>query len=342
MKSPLLLGGIIFLILFSLLALYSIAPFLFPGYFLYIILASIAFVVFSKVDFDIWLIFSKHLYVFSVVLLILPLLIGQVTRGAVRWIEIGPLTLQPAELVRPFILLFFAKYLYEKELNLKRIAKSIMLLLIPLFLILIQPSLGVTILTAIGFFGVLLASTVDKRKIAMFIAIGLLFLPLGWYMLAPYQKSRVLVFLNPQSDPYGAGYNSIQSMIAVGSGKLLGRGLGEGVQTQLSFLPERHTDFIFASIAEELGFVGALLLLLGIFFLLWQIIKTIENAKSAESRAFASGVFLTLFLQVLVHVGMNMGIFPITGVPLPLVSAGGSSLLATMIALGMVYGARKP
>src|SRR5690554_2749571 len=124
MKNVLFHVGIVFLVLFSLLTLYSIAPFLFPGYFTYIILAALAFFIFSRSDFDIWLIFTKHLYVFSIILLVLPLLIGQVTRGTVRWIQIGPLTIQPAEIVRPFILLFFAKYLYEKELNLKRIIKS--------------------------------------------------------------------------------------------------------------------------------------------------------------------------------------------------------------------------
>ena len=271
----------------------------------------------------------------------MPIIIGQVTRGTIRWLSFGALNVQPAEIVRPFILLFFAKYLYEKDLTFKRILTTFVLLVIPLFLILIQPSLGVTVLTAAGFLGVLLASDVDKKKIGIFFLGVLLLMPVGWFVLAPYQRARIGVFLSPQKDPYGAGYNSLQSMIAVGAGKWTGRGLGQGVQTQLAFLPERHTDFIFASIAEELGFVGATLILAGVFFVLWRITKTIDNAQGAEARAFASGIFLTLFLQTLVHVGMNMAIFPITGVPLPLVSAGGSSLVATMISLGMVWSARK-
>ncbi len=341
MKDPLLLAGIGFLILFSLLILRSIAPFLFPYYFIFIFLALVAFFVFSQIDFDIWLLFSKHLFVLSIIFLVLPIIIGQVTRGTIRWLSFGALNVQPAEIVRPFILLFFAKYLYEKELTVRRILTTFVLLIIPLFLILIQPSLGVTVLTAAGFLGVLLASDVDKKKIGIFFLGVLLLLPVGWFVLAPYQKARIGIFLSPQKDPYGAGYNSLQSMIAVGAGKWTGRGLGQGVQTQLAFLPERHTDFIFASIAEELGFVGAVLILAGVFFVLWRITKTIDNAQGAEARAFASGIFLTLFLQTLIHVGMNMAIFPITGVPLPLVSAGGSSLVATMISLGMVRSARK-
>lgn len=341
MKDPLFLAGIFFLIIFGLVVLSSIAPFLFPFYFIYVFFALLAFFIFSKIDFDIWLIFSKHLYVFSVLFLILPLIIGQVTRGTVRWIQIGAVTIQPAEIVRPFILLFFAKYLYERELNFKRILYSLILLFFPLFLILIQPSLGVTILTAVGFLGVLIASSIDKKKIGLFFLVALAFLPVGWFILQPYQRERLTTFLSPGRDPYGAGYNSIQSMIAVGSGKLLGRGLGEGVQTQLAFLPERHTDFIFASIAEEMGFVGAVLVLVGIFFLLFRVTKIAENSKGAEARAFCSGIFLTFLAQSIIHIGMNMGIMPVTGLPLPLVSAGGSSLLATMIALGMVYGAKK-
>ena len=142
------------------------------------------------------------------------------------------------------------------------------------------------------------------------------------------------------ADPYGAGYNSIQSVITIGSGGVWGKGLGKGVQTQLEFLPERHTDFIFASIAEEMGLVGALFVLLVSFFLLYQIIVPIQKGGNYLERAFLSGIFLTLFTQVAVHVGMNMGLAPITGLPLPLVSAGGSSYLATMIMLGIVARVR--
>ncbi len=336
-----LITSMVILILMSIIILRSIAPFVFPGYFVYLFLGIIAFIFFSRVSFDIVSLFSWHFYIFSILFLVVPLLIGQVTRGAVRWIPIGSLTIQPSELVRPLLLVFFADFLTKKVLTPKRLLQAGVLLVIPLFLIFVQPSLGVTVLTFTGFIGVLLSTGVKKKYLIYPALIGILCLPFVWSILASHQKQRLETFLFPMKNPTGAGYNSLQSMISVGSGKLFGRGLGEGVQTQLLFLPERHTDFIFASVAEELGFLGTLVLLITIFFVLTRVISAVENAKNLTARAFCAGVFLTLLVQVVVHIGMNMGLFPITGLPLPLVSAGGSSLLATMMTLGMVVGARK-
>jgi rod shape determining protein RodA len=263
--------------------------------------------------------------VISIILLLITLVIGQVTRGTVRWIPIGSFSLQPSEIIRPFLLVFFANFITAKRINLKRLIQILSLMALPLFLILVQPSLGVTALTAIGFLGLFLASEVEKKYFLFMGIIAIVLIPLVFMFLAPYQKARVTAFLDPASDPQGAGYNAIQSTISVGSGKFFGRGLGKGVGTQLSFLPERHTDFIFASVAEEMGFIGAVVLLVITVFLLFRI----------------SGLFLTLFAQTVVHVGMNMGLLPITGVPYPLVSAGGSSLLATLTSLGIVMGTKK-
>jgi rod shape determining protein RodA len=296
---------------------------------------------FSSTDFGIPSIFSKHLYTFSILFLLVPLLIGQVTRGAVRWIPIGSLTLQPAEIVRPLLLVFFANYITEKQLNLKRLIKALLLLFLPVFLIVIQPSLGVAILTVISFLGVLLASGINKKYIGMGVVVLILMAPIAFQLLAPYQKLRVEAFIDPYTDPLGAGYNSIQSIIAVGSGGFSGKGLGKGVQTQLAFLPERHTDFIFASISEEMGFIGATLLLLGSFFILLRLTQLMESSQTPAARAYVAGVFFVLLVQTLVNVGMNLGLLPITGLPLPLVSAGGSSLISTMIMLGLVAGARR-
>lgn len=334
-------GAVSLLIILSIIVLGSIAPKLFPLYFVYIFLAIVAFVIFSGLDFDAWAIFYRHFYLVSIFLLILPLLIGQISRGAIRSIPIGPLTIQPAEIVKPFLLLFSAKFIFAREVNLKRFLQLIFLLAIPVSLILMQPSLGVAVLFIAGFFGVILGSPIDKKIVMLFMILSVVSLPITWYFLAPYQKLRVSSFLFPAKDIYGAGYNSLQSMIAVGSGQLLGRGLGQGVQTQLAFLPERQTDFIFASTAEELGMVGAILLIGGLIFVLYKIIKVTETSSSPVARVFAGGVFLTLFCQVFVHIGMNMGLLPITGVALPLVSAGGSSLVATMIMLAMVVGSKK-
>ena len=337
---PTLLATLSLMVL-STIILNSIAPDIYPSYFIYLILGILAYIIFSQIDFDVISLFSKHFFVVSVVLLVVTLIIGKVTRGAVRWIPVGVLSFQSAEFVRPFLLVFFANRLTDQNLNAKKLFSIILLFLIPLGLILVQPSFGVALITAAGFVGILLAANIKKRYFLWIVLITMMAIPLLWTVLAPYQKSRIVTFLNPASDPLGKGYNSIQSKISVGSGKLFGRGLGKGVQTQLSFLPERQTDFIFASISEEMGLVGGVLVLLGLFVILWRLAIFMERSRGPSARAYLSGIFMAIFVQVSIHIGMNMGLLPITGVPLPLLSAGGSSLLATMIGLGIANGAKK-
>ncbi|MEK7100245.1 MAG: FtsW/RodA/SpoVE family cell cycle protein, partial [Patescibacteria group bacterium] len=342
MKIDIILAIPIFLLLiFSFFILKSVSPSLFPEYYWYFGLGILFFLLFSVLDFEIISAFSRHLYVISIIFLLIPLVIGQVTRGTVRWIPIGSFSLQPSEIVRPFLLVFFANFITERKLTIKRLIQILLLMAFPLILILVQPSLGVTALTAVGFLGIFLASEIDKKSILYIICSVLVAIPLVYLVLQPYQKSRITAFLDPSKDPQGAGYNAIQSTISVGSGKIFGRGLGKGVGTQLSFLPERHTDFIFASVAEEMGFVGAVVLLVLTFFLLFRIVAYTENTINIPARLFLGGLFLTLFAQTIIHVGMNMGLLPITGVPYPLVSAGGSSLLATMTSLGIVMGTKR-
>ena len=337
----LLISPIFLLLIFSFFILNSVSPSLFPSYYLYFVLGIIIFLIISLFDFEVVSAFSWYFYIISIILLLITLVIGQVTRGTVRWIPIGSFSLQPSEIIRPFLLVFFANYICSERLTMKRIIKVLLLMAFPLILILVQPSLGVTALTALGFLGLFLASEIDKKYFLFLGATAMVLIPIVFSLLAPYQKQRITAFLDPSQDPLGAGYNAVQSTISVGSGKLLGRGLGKGVGTQLSFLPERHTDFIFASVAEEMGFVGAIVLLILTGFLLYRIISYTENAVNIPARLFLGGLFLTLFAQTVVHVGMNMGLLPITGVPYPLVSAGGSSLLATIISLGIVIGTKK-
>lgn len=321
-----------FLISLSIFILRSIAPSVFPTNVFLIILAISAFVIFSLIDFDIISLFSKHFYIGSVILLIMTLLTGKITRGVVRWIPLGTLNLQAAEITKPFLLIFFANYLT---------LRSVPLMLVPLVLILIQPSLGVSFLLAMGFLGISLASGASKKFFVYLTLVLCVLIPIFWHFLAPYQKGRLVSFINPYSDPLGKGYNSIQSVITVGSGGLFGRGLGKGIQTQLSFLPEKHTDFIFAAISEELGFVGSILVILAFFIIFWRLTVFMSSSKSPQAGVYLSGLFVTLLAQVVVHISMNLGLLPITGIPLPLVSAGGSSLIATMIGLGIAQGARK-
>lgn len=333
--------SILFLTIFSVVILVSLDKPLFPLYFIYVIIALLAFWFLSQIDFDIVALFSRHLYVVSIGLLLLTLILGRVTRGTVRWIPIGPLSFQAAEIVRPFLLVFFASYLSKGQINIRKLLKALGLLALPVTLILIQPSLGVSILTVVGFVGVLIASKFKKKYLLFGLAGVLILLPLFWFVLAPYQKGRILTFLEPTADPLGAGYNSLQSTIAVGSGKFFGTGLGKGIQTQLAYLPEKQTDFIFAAVGEELGMVGAGLVLAISFLILFRLTHYMENAVSPAGRSYISGFFLIYLAQIFIHVGMNMGMLPVTGVPFPLLSAGGSSLLATMMGLGIALGAYK-
>jgi rod shape determining protein RodA len=338
-KDILLSLSIISLLALSTFVLSAISPGLFPSYFIYIVASLFAFYVFSKIDFEVLSLFSWHFYILSICLLVTTLFIGSVTRGAVRWIPLGTVKLQPAEIVRPFLILFFANYLVQNKVTLSHLVRALFLLFIPTVLILVQPSLGVSILTVIGFVGVTFSISFEKRYILVGFLMTFLVLPLFWFVLQPYQRQRVETFLNPASDPRGAGYNSIQSMIAIGSGKFFGRNLGEGVQTQLAFLPEKQTDFIFAAISEELGFVGSFLVLAVTFLMLWRLTIFIENAVNPVARAYLSGFLLTIFVEIVVHVGMNLGLLPVAGLPYPLVSAGGSSLLSTMMGLGIALQA---
>jgi len=333
--------SIITLTVLSTIVLRSIEPSIYPNYYIYLVLGFVIFYFFSRIDFIVISAFYKQLFYFSLFLLILPLLIGQVTRGAVRWIPIGSITLQPSEIVRPLLLVFFAKYVTLKKPDHRKLLKSFGIFLIPFFLILVQPSLGIALITGIGFLGIILSADFPKKQLLILALVVLAVMPIGWTLLAPYQQLRVITFLDPAKDPLGAGYNSIQSMISVGAGGLTGRGLGKGIQTQLHFLPEKHTDFIFAAVSEEMGFIGAIFLIIFLFLVFWRMISFLERAKDHASRAYMSGFILMLLAQSIIHIAMNMALLPITGVPLPLVSAGGSSFLATMMGLGIAVGARK-
>lgn len=337
--ADIIFAPIIVCLILGFLMLHSIAPQVFPQYYVYIALAIVFFIIFSQTDFETLSAFSTFFYVGSIILLILPIVIGQVTRGTIRWIPIGSFNLQPAEIVRPFLILFFANFFATRTLTFRRFLTSVPLMGIPLILIFLQPSLGVTILTMAGFMGVIFSLSIPRKYYLWGILFVIVISPLFWLLLAPYQKARVNALLSPGSDPTGQGYNSIQSVIAVGSGMVTGRGLGNGIQTQLSFLPEKHTDFMFAAISEELGFVGASIVLISLAAILYRFSKFLEKTSSPVKRAYIAGVFVTFFLQVFVHVGMNMGMLPITGVPLPLVSYGGSSLLSTAMLLGLALQA---
>lgn len=330
-----------FFILFSLslTMIWSLSPQLFLHQLLFIIIGLILFFFFSRIDGEAFRGFSWLVYLLSLVFLFSTFIFGQITRGAVRWIEVGAFTFQPSELIKPFVIFFFACFLAEiDKIDLKALFLSFLLLLPPLFLVFIQPDLGSSLVILVSWLGIVFAGGLNFLLLLGGSFLFLILTPLFWFLMKSYQRERILSFLNPYKDPLKTGYHVIQSMIAVGSGGLFGRGLGRGSQSQLLFLPERQTDFIFASLVEELGFVGGCLLLLAYGLLFYRILKIGLRSTSRLTQLFCLGFFSQMIFQVFVNIGMNMGMVPITGVTLPLVSYGGSSLVATMIGLGIAIG----
>jgi len=330
---------IIIIFTLGLTVLGSISLKLLFGQLTIFILSLVFFYIFSTFPFQSHKLLSKIYAVSALTLLLLPFIFSTATRGTVRWLQIGSLTLQPSEIIKPFFILILANFLSLKpQLNqLSKFLKYLTLLIIPAFLIFKQPDLGSSLVVAAIWLGMLIVSTTPRSIILTFSILGLSLSPLLFKLLKPYQKLRITAFLNPFADPQKSGYHLIQSIIAIGSGGFLGRGLGHGIQSQLQFLPERHTDFIFASYAEESGFLGVIFLILVYYLLLKRILIIAQRSPSQFSLLICIGVFSMIFFQTIVNISMNLGLMPITGITLPLMSAGGSSILATMIALGIIH-----
>lgn len=279
-------------------------------------------------------------YIFACFLLAAVLYSGSLVRGTSSWFNFGFFNFQPAEFVKIIAIIILAKYLSQPadhSGDLKKIMVSGMYLSLPVLLIIFQPDFGSALVIIFVWFAMLFITGINKKYMALILILGLFLSALSWsYVLKDYQKDRIITFVNPQSDPHGAGYNVIQSIIAVGSGEIWGKGLGRGSQSQLNFLPEKHTDFIFAVVAEEMGFIGVLLVL-GLFgIIFYRFFCIIKESQDNFGRLLVSGTAFTLMFHIVVNAGMNMGIMPVTGIPLPFVSYGGSSLISMMIMLGLV------
>lgn len=341
-KFDFILFGLTILILsLGSITVGSVASENLPTHLVYIAISFFAFFLFSFVDIEIWFSFSPFLYLLSLFLLLLPFFFGEAIRGSARWINIGNLTFQPAELVKPLLAIFLAWFWSKKKPSIKNLFLISILFLPQLFLIFIQPDLGSTLAVLAILGSCLFSMPFTKQQLIRIALVFLIILPLGWFSLKDYQKQRIHQFLDPYSDPLGSGYNLIQAKISVGSGKLFGRGFGHGTQSHLYFLPERYTDFAFASFAEEGGFLGVTILLFLYFSFFWRILtigfSLAENRFSTNNYfVLLIGIFSYIFFQTIVNIGMNIGLFPITGVTLPLFSYGGSSLLSTMISLGIL------
>lgn len=277
------------------------------------------------------------LFLLCLVLLILVLVIGETRNGATRWLNIG-ISFQPSELMKIAMPLMIARYIANGALppTVFSVGVSITIVLVPSYLIMEQPDLGTSILIAFSGLVVIFLSGLKKRYLAVAFGLFLAYLPLMWSNMHPFQKNRVLAFLNPGSDPTGSGYHLIQSKIAIGSGGIFGKGWLNSTQGQLDFLPERTTDFIFAILAEEFGFLGVSLLIGIYLFIIGRGIMIAINAQDLFSRLLASSISLTFFVYVFVNIAMTTGLLPVVGIPLPLISSGGTSMLTIMVGLGML------
>lgn len=338
-----LVGAVIFLLIISSTMVYSISGERYYKQLLFCILGLLIFSVVALIDYHIWQNYAYVFYLLGIIILGAVLLFGKTINGTTGWFEFGSMSFQPVELIKVFLIITLARYGKDRAFAFnqwKTIIGAALLIVPYVTLVLLQPDLGSAAIIVASFFILLWLTNIAPKRFLMIVGgVALLVLVTGsvsWQYLEKYQKDRILVFIDPTSAPRTSGYNVTQSIISVGSGQWFGRGLGLGTQSQLRFLPERETDFIFAVIAEELGFFGAGLVLTMLSIILWRIWRTIQLNREEYGSYFAAGIAIVIFVHSIVNIGMNMGIMPVTGIPLPFISSGGSSLLSLLLAIGMI------
>jgi rod shape determining protein RodA len=299
--------------------------------------AMVASFMFNYKLLDRW---SQPIYTICILLLICVLVFGKYVGGSKRWLILGPISIQPSELVKIAVIAVLARYYskdaYTRGFTLRELIRPFILTMIPILLIVKQPDLGTAMLI------VLIAGTmtvfvkIERRSLISLIVSSSIIIPMIWFFLKEYQKQRILVFLDPDRDPLGAGYHIIQSKIAIGSGMIGGKGFLKGTQNALSFLPEEHTDFIFSVLAEEWGFIGSIVLILLFLVLIFWGLNVAIACREPFGTILAVGITAMIFWQVFINIGMAMGLMPVVGVPLPFISYGGSSALTIAIGIGLL------
>lgn len=280
------------------------------------------------------------IYGFSVALLVIVLLLGKEVSGSQRWLMLGPVSFQPSEIMKISLAILLTRYFSENAtetgFSIKRLWKPMIWTLIPFVLVAKQPDLGTSLIFLLIAASMTMFVKIEKRSLFCLVTGGVVGSVAGWFFLKDYQKERIFAFLNPEGDPLGAGYHIIQSKIAVGSGLLFGKGYLKGTQNALSFLPEHHTDFIFSVLAEEWGFLGsALVVSLYLVLIIWGLSVAVRS-KDPFGTILAVGLTSMIFWQTFVNIAMELALLPVVGVPLPLMSYGGSSMLTTMAAIGIL------
>ena len=288
-----------------------------------------------------WYQLAYPIYGASLMLLVAVEIMGRMGKGAERWIDIGPLQLQPSELMKLALILALSRFLHGVLLDdvskPTRLFPALALIMLPAGLVLMQPNLGTATILIVGGCGLIFLAGLSWKIIVPVIALAVAIVPIGWeFALKDYQKQRVYTFLDPESDPLGAGYNITQSKIALGSGGVFGKGFGQGTQSRLNFLPEKQTDFIFTVLGEEFGLVG-LTVLMGLYLLLLlQGVNIAMDTRSQFGRLVAMGVCVNFLLYILINTSMSMGLIPVVGIPLPLVSYGGTALMTVLLGFGLL------
>ncbi|HFC76949.1 MAG TPA: rod shape-determining protein RodA [Candidatus Moranbacteria bacterium] len=331
----------------GLLALYSISVSgktengmnIFDRQVIFAIIGIIAMFSLSFIDYRYFRSHSKLVYFSMLIILTSVLVLGTISRGTVGWLTVGSFHIQPVELAKVLLILSLASFITKSKTVLSenlRIIVAVFLSGIAIFLVLQQPDFGSALVLMSILAVMILLSGIEWKYLIGIILIGIVVVIVGWFFLADYQKDRLINFVNPENDPQGSGYNVIQSVIAVGSGGLTGKGLGHGSQSQLNFLPESHTDFIFAVIVEEFGVLGAGIVLSLLTVIFYRMKKIAEIATDNFGYLIVVGSMAMFFIQVLINIGMNMGIMPVTGIPLIFLSYGGSSLISVFITIGIV------
>lgn len=307
------------------------------------VIGLVAAVIAASIDHGIYNRMAGKLYVIGILMLLAVHFAGTKIKGSQRWIGYGALNIQPSEIVKIILIVALAVFLVRRLDEIrgpKTFALSFLYVSVPMLLIFRQPDLGTSLVFLAIWLAMIFITGTAIRNIAVFagtlIVLGLVFWNTG--IIKPYQKARLITFVNPSADPRGAAYHVTQARIAIGSGHIFGKGWRRGTQRELGFVPEPHTDFIFTVVGEELGFAGASALVILYFILLWRGLDIMSAVEDPLGRAIAAGIVGMLFFHVLVNIGMNVGVLPVTGVPLPMFSYGGSSLMANLIAIGLLEG----
>ena len=339
---------ILILVFISLTTMYSTdgGKILFhtQSHFTKLIIFTSMMLIFSFINIKFWFSIGYISYLVVICLLIWSYLFGISSSGSQRWIDLYFINLQPSELMKIFIILCLAKYFHRMKLervnSIYTILTSLIVILLPMGLVIVQPDLGTSLLIAISGVAVLWFAGINHKYFIYTMLGFIISLPFIIAFLKPYQKLRVLTFLNPDRDPLGAGYQIIQSKIAVGSGGVFGKGFLKGTQSYLEFLPEKHTDFIFTLFSEEFGFVGSFFLLIIYAIIIYRIVAIGASSRSYFGKIFCYSFGAAIFVYITINMSMVLGLLPIVGSPLPIMSYGGSSMLATMIGFGIVMSVK--